>query len=175
MAGRMTVCNMSIEAGARAGMIAPDTKVFDWLRDRPLAPQGAAFAAAVARWATLKSDPGARHDRIVTINAASVAPMVSWGTSPEAVLPITGVTPDPATLVDPEKRAQAEIMLAYMGLAPNMALLHLPVDAVFYWKLYKWPHRRPEGSCGDDPSRLDHLCPCACCARLGGGQGTSGG
>ena len=131
MAGRMTVCNMSIEAGARAGMIAPDTKVFDWLRDRPLAPQGAAFAAAVARWETLKSDTGARHDRIVTINAASVAPMVSWGTSPEAVVPITGVTPDPATLVDPEKRAQAEIMLAYMGLAPNMALLHLPVDAVF--------------------------------------------
>ncbi len=131
MAGRMTVCNMSIEAGARAGMIAPDAKAFAWLRDRKLAPKGAAFEAAVARWQTLRSDPGARHDRIVTIDAASVAPMVTWGTSPEAVVPVTGITPDPATLADPGRRAQAETMLAYMGLAPNTPLLGLAIDAVF--------------------------------------------
>jgi 3-isopropylmalate/(R)-2-methylmalate dehydratase large subunit len=131
MAGRMTVCNMSIEAGARAGLIAPDEKTFEYIRGRPLAPQGAAFAQAVAYWRGLPSDPGAFYDRIVTLDAADIAPMVTWGTSPEAVLPITGAVPDPAEEPDAAKRAQMQRMLDYMGLAAGQKLSELAVDVVF--------------------------------------------
>ncbi len=131
MAGRMTVCNMTIEAGARAGMIAPDETTFDYVRTRPQAPKGEALEQAIAYWRTLPSDEGAHYDRIVELNAAEIAPMVSWGTNPEAVLPITGSVPDPATYTDEAKAAQARRMLDYMGLQPGQKLAELPVDVVF--------------------------------------------
>ncbi len=131
MAGRMTVCNMSIEAGARAGLIAPDQTTFDYVRGRPQAPQGEALERAIAYWRTLPSDPDAEYDRVVEIDAAGIAPMVSWGTNPEAVVPITGSVPDPADRNDPAERAQAQRMLDYMGLQPGQRLDALPVDVVF--------------------------------------------
>ena len=131
MAGRMTVCNMSIEAGARAGMIAPDETTFAYIKGRPFAPQGEAFDHAVAYWRTLPSDPGAQYDRVVRLDAAEIAPMVTWGTSPEAVVPITGEVPDPAAFADEAKQAQARRMLDYMGLTPGQKLAELPVDVVF--------------------------------------------
>ena len=131
MAGRMTVCNMSIEAGARAGLIAPDETTFDYVRGRPLAPQGAAFDQAIAYWRTLPSDAGAIYDRVVTLDAADIAPMVTWGTSPEAVLPITGTVPDPDDEPDQAKRAQVRRMLEYMGLTAGQKLSELAVDVVF--------------------------------------------
>ncbi len=131
MAGRMTVCNMTIEAGARAGMIAPDETTFDYVRTRPLAPKGEALEQAIAYWRTLPSDPGAQYDRVVTLDAAGIVPMVSWGTSPEAVLPITANVPDPASVIDEAARAQVLRMLDYMGLVPGQRLADLPVDVVF--------------------------------------------
>jgi 3-isopropylmalate/(R)-2-methylmalate dehydratase large subunit len=131
MAGRMTVCNMSIEAGARAGMIAPDETTFAYVRGRPYAPQGAAFDDAVAYWRTLPSDPGAHYDRTVTLDAAAIAPMVTWGTNPEAVLPITASVPDPDDVADEAARAQMRRMLEYMGLTPGQRLQDVPVDVVF--------------------------------------------
>ena len=131
MAGRMTVCNMSIEAGARAGMIAPDDKTFEYVRTRPQAPKGDALEQAMAYWRTLPSDEGASYDRVVELNAADIAPMVSWGTNPEAVLPITGTVPDPASYADPAQADQVRRMLDYMGLTPGQKLTDLPVDVVF--------------------------------------------
>jgi 3-isopropylmalate/(R)-2-methylmalate dehydratase large subunit len=131
MAGRMTVCNMTIEAGARAGMIAPDETTFEYVRTRPQAPKGEALEQAIAYWRTLPSDAGAQYDRIVELNAAEIAPMVSWGTNPEAVLPITGVVPDPASYADPAQAEQVRRMLDYMGLQPGQKLTDLPVDVVF--------------------------------------------
>jgi 3-isopropylmalate/(R)-2-methylmalate dehydratase large subunit len=131
MAGRMTVCNMSIEAGARAGLVAPDEVTFDYVRGRPYAPQGEAFEAAVAYWRTLPSDPGADYDRCVTLDGAAIAPMVSWGTNPEAVLPIDGVVPDPASYQDPAQQAQIARMLGYMGLTPGQRLDGLAIDVAF--------------------------------------------
>ncbi len=131
MAGRMTVCNMSIEAGARAGMVAPDQTTFDYVKGRPFAPKGEAFDRAVAWWKTLPSDPGAVFDREVKLDAQAIAPQVTWGTSPEDVLPITGRVPDPADFADPARRAQVQRMLDYMGLTPGVALQDLAVDVVF--------------------------------------------
>ncbi|HEY0417895.1 MAG TPA: 3-isopropylmalate dehydratase large subunit [Acetobacteraceae bacterium] len=131
MAGRMTVCNMSIEAGARAGMVAPDQTTFDYIKGRPFAPQGEAFERAVEYWSSLPSDEGAHYDKVVVIDAAAIAPMVTWGTSPEAVLPITGTVPDPSAEADEAKRAQLQRMVEYMGLQPGQALSSLPVDVVF--------------------------------------------
>ena len=131
MAGRLTICNMSIEAGARAGMIAPDDTTFDYIRGRPYAPRGEAFDRAVEYWRTLPSDPGAHYDRVVTLHADEIAPMVSWGTSPEAVLPITGSVPDPAGIEDEAARAQIVRMLDYMALTPGEKLTDVPVDVVF--------------------------------------------
>ena len=131
MAGRLTVCNMSIEAGARAGMVAPDDTTFDYIRGRPYAPQGEAFDRAVEYWRTLPSDPGAHYDRVVTLHADDIAPMVTWGTNPEAVLPITGAVPDPATVEDPAARDQMLRMLDYMALTPGEKLTDIPVDVVF--------------------------------------------
>ncbi len=131
MAGRLTICNMSIEAGARAGMIAPDDTTFEYVRGRPYAPQGEAFDRAVEYWRTLPSDPGAHYDRVVTLHADEIAPMVSWGTSPEAVLPITGSVPDPASVEDEAARAQMVRMLDYMALTPGEKLTDIPVDVVF--------------------------------------------
>jgi 3-isopropylmalate/(R)-2-methylmalate dehydratase large subunit len=131
MAGRMTVCNMSIEAGARAGLIAPDETTFDYVAGRPQAPAGEALAQAIAHWRTLPSDPGAVYDRTVRLDASEIVPMVSWGTSPEAVLPITGRVPDPADTADEAAAAQIRRMLDYMALTPGQKLTEVPVDVVF--------------------------------------------
>ncbi len=131
MAGRMTVSNMSIEAGARAGLIAPDEKTFAYIKGRDFAPKGAAFEQAVAHWRTLPTDPGAVYDTVVTLDTATIAPMVTWGTNPGAVLPVTGVVPDPADVVDVDARAQMQRMLDYMGLAPGQKLDGVPIDVVF--------------------------------------------
>ena len=131
MAGRMTVCNMSIEAGARAGLIAPDQVTFDWIKGRPYAPAGAAFDQAVAHWRGLPADDGAVYDQEIRLDAAAIAPMVTWGTSPEAVLPITGAVPDPDEAADEGKRAQLQRMLDYMGLHAGQKLQDLAVDVVF--------------------------------------------
>jgi len=131
MAGRMTICNMSIEAGARAGMIAPDETTFAYIKDKPFAPHGEAFDQAVAYWRTLPSDPGAQYDCVVTLDAAEIAPMVTWGTNPEAVVSITGEVPDPASFADEGKQAQARRMLEYMDLTPGQKLADVPVDVVF--------------------------------------------
>ena len=131
MEGRMTVCNMSIEAGARAGLIAPDETTFAYIKGRPMAPKGAAWEAAVSWWKTLHSDPDATFDKEVVIDAADIAPQVTWGTSPENVLPITAAVPDPAAESDPNRRAAIERSLAYMGLTPGTRLTDIPVDRVF--------------------------------------------
>ena len=131
MAGRLTVGNMSIEAGARAGMIAPDDVTFDYVRGRPYAPSGEAFDHAVAYWRNLASDVGAAYDRVVIMDAAEIAPMVSWGTSPEAVAPITGEVPDPSMIADEAKRADMVRMLDYMALSPGQKLTDIPIDVVF--------------------------------------------
>jgi 3-isopropylmalate/(R)-2-methylmalate dehydratase large subunit len=131
MEARMTLCNMAIEAGSRAGMIAPDETTYAYLEGRPLAPRGDAWARALAAWRTLPSDPGARFDREVRLDAGDVAPTVTWGTSPEDAAPITGRVPDPARVADPARRASVERALAYMGLAPGTPLAGVPVDRVF--------------------------------------------
>lgn len=131
MAGRMTLCNMSIEAGARAGMIAPDEKVYAWLADTPHAPKGEAFDRAKAYWRTLRSDPAAEYDRTVVVDAREVAPMVTWGTNPGAVTTIDGIVPDPRAFADAGQRAQARAMLDYMGLKPGQQIAGTPIDMAF--------------------------------------------
>jgi 3-isopropylmalate/(R)-2-methylmalate dehydratase large subunit len=131
MEGRMTVCNMSIEGGARAGLVAPDEVTFEYLKGRPHAPKGAAWEQAIQFWRTLPSDPGAQYDATVEIDAASIVPQVTWGTSPQDVLPITGVVPNPAGVSDEGKRAAMLRSLEYMGLEPGIKLAELPVQRVF--------------------------------------------
>ena len=131
MEGRMTVCNMTIEAGARAGMIAVDETTIAYLRDRPFAPKGALWDQAVAHWRTLKSDPDALFDRVVTIDASTIAPQVTWGTSPEMVTTIEGRVPDPDKERDPILREGIERALTYMGLAPNTPMTDIRIDKVF--------------------------------------------
>ncbi len=131
MEGRMTVCNMSIEAGARAGMIAPDDKTFDYIKGKPFAPAGEDWDDAVAAWRQLPTDPGAAYDTLVELNAAEIAPHVSWGTSPGMVVPITQVVPSPDDYADPADRRAAERALEYMGLAANVSLQDVPLDTVF--------------------------------------------
>jgi 3-isopropylmalate/(R)-2-methylmalate dehydratase large subunit len=131
MAGRLTVCNMAIEAGARAGMIAPDDTTFAYIKGRPYAPKGEAFDHAVEYWRTLASDEGAQYDKSVVLDAAEIVPMVTWGTSPEAVAPIDGVVPDPQDVADEAKRAAMQRMLQYMGLQPGQKLAGIPIDVVF--------------------------------------------
>jgi 3-isopropylmalate/(R)-2-methylmalate dehydratase large subunit len=131
MAGRMTICNMSIEAGARAGLVAPDDTTFAYLRHRPFAPEGEAWDRAIEYWRTLASDPGATYDREVSLDAAEIVPLVTWGTSPEDVLPITGLVPDPAQATDEDRRARMQRMLDYMGLAAGQRLSEVTIDVVF--------------------------------------------
>jgi len=131
MEGRMTVCNMSIEAGARAGLMAPDDVTFAYLKGRPMVPTGELWEKAVAYWRTLPSDEGAEYDREVTLEAARIAPQVTWGTSPEDVVPITGRVPDPARAHDENKRRAMERSLAYMGLAAGTPMQEIRVDRVF--------------------------------------------
>ncbi len=131
MEGRMTVCNMSIEAGARAGMVAPDETTFAYLQGRPYAPQGANWERAVAFWKTLPSDAGAVFARDVWLDAAEIAPMVTWGTSPEDAAPVTGVVPDPAEAGDAERAGAMARALDYMGLRPGMRMEEIPIGRVF--------------------------------------------
>jgi 3-isopropylmalate/(R)-2-methylmalate dehydratase large subunit len=131
MEGRMTVCNMSIEGGARAGMIAPDEKTFAFIKDRPKAPKGMAWDMAMKYWETLHSDDGAHFDREVRLDAAKLPPIVSWGTSPEDVTAITGSVPNPADVQDENKRASMQRALEYMGLAPGTKMTDIPLDVVW--------------------------------------------
>src|SRR3954463_10494062 len=131
MEGRMTVCNMSIEAGAKAGLIAPDETTFDYLRGRAHAPTGAAWDEAVAYWRTLATDEDATFDKEVSLDAAEIFPHVSWGTNPGQVAPITGAVPDPSTIADPGERNAAERALEYMGLTAGTPLKEVAVDTVF--------------------------------------------
>jgi 3-isopropylmalate/(R)-2-methylmalate dehydratase large subunit len=131
MEGRMTVCNMSIEGGARAGLIAPDATTFAYIKGRPKAPTGAAWDQAMRYWETLATDEGARFDREVRLDAASLPPIVTWGTSPENVTTIEGKVPDPTDIADPDKRRSVERALAYMGLQPNTPIKDITIERVF--------------------------------------------
>jgi 3-isopropylmalate/(R)-2-methylmalate dehydratase large subunit len=151
MEGRMTVCNMSIEAGARAGMIAVDDKTIDYLRGRPFAPPAELWDRAVARWRTLKSDEGAAFDISVAVDASTLVPQVTWGTSPEMVAPIDGRVPDPDREKDAARREHIERALVYMGLEPNVPVTGIRIDKVFI------------GSCTN--SRIEDLRAAAAVAR----------
>ena len=151
MEGRMTLCNMAIEAGARAGMVAVDEVTINYLKGRPYAPDGAAWDQAVAYWRTLHSDPGARFDKGVNIDAATIRPQVTWGTSPEMVTDLDGAVPDPAAVSDPVKREGMSRALAYMGLAAGTPIKRIAVDRVFI------------GSCTN--SRIEDLRAAAAVAR----------
>ena len=131
MEGRMTVCNMSIEAGARAGMIAPDQITFDYVKGRRFAPKGAEFDAAVERWKQLPTDAGATYDRVVEIDASSLSPHVTWGTNPGMVAPVTDRVPDPASFADAAQRESAERALTYMDLKPGTPIQDIKIDRVF--------------------------------------------
>ena len=149
--GRMTLCNMSIEAGARSGMVAVDDKTIEYFKGRPFAPSGALWDAAVTYWKTLHSDEGAHFDRVVEIDARQIVPQVTWGTSPEMVLPVTGRVPDPDREKDDIKRSSMERALEYMGLKPNTAIEDIKIDCVFI------------GSCTN--SRIEDLRAAAVVAR----------
>jgi 3-isopropylmalate/(R)-2-methylmalate dehydratase large subunit len=131
MEGRMTICNMSIEAGARAGMIAPDQTTFDYLKGRPHAPEGADWDAAVAYWETLRSDDDATFDAEVVLEAADLEPFVTWGTNPGQGLPLSGSVPVPEEIADANERVAAERAIEYMGLTPGQPLREIAVDTVF--------------------------------------------
>jgi len=131
MEGRMTLCNMAIEAGARAGLVAPDEKTFDYLKGREFAPSGKNWDLALAYWKTLPSDEDALFDAVIKLNAADIAPQVSWGTSPEQVVGVNGCVPSPESFDNESKRKACESALAYMGLTPNTKITDIPVDLVF--------------------------------------------
>ncbi|MGN6578714.1 MAG: 3-isopropylmalate dehydratase large subunit [Bordetella sp.] len=149
--GRMTVCNMAIEAGARSGMVAVDDKTIDYFKNRPFAPTGVLWDQAAAYWRTLHSDPGASFDRVVEVDARQIKPQVTWGTSPEMVLPVDGRVPDPEREKDDVRRSGMERALQYMGLTPNTPLTDIRIDRVFI------------GSCTN--SRIEDLRAAASVAR----------
>ena len=151
MEGRMTLCNMAIEAGARAGMVAADDITVDYLKGRPFAPQGELWDMAVEYWRSLHSDEGAQFDRLVELDATLIKPQVTWGTSPEMVVSVDGCVPDPAKMSDPVKRTAAERALQYMGLAANTPIKDIRIDKVFI------------GSCTN--SRIEDLRAAAVIAR----------
>ncbi|HSQ05286.1 MAG TPA: 3-isopropylmalate dehydratase large subunit, partial [Burkholderiales bacterium] len=153
MEERMTVCNMSIEGGARAGMVAPDETTYAYMKGRPWAPRDSQWNDALSMWKTLPTDADAVFDREIAIHAADIAPMVSWGTNPEHSLPVTGAVPDPRSVSDGEKRTEYEAALDYMGLTAGMPLTDIKVDRVFI------------GSCTN--SRLEDIRAAAAVARLG--------
>jgi 3-isopropylmalate/(R)-2-methylmalate dehydratase large subunit len=131
MEGRMTVCNMTIEGGARAGVVAPDDTTFAYLEGRPFVPRGKDFQIAVNHWKSISTDPGATFDRVVELNATTIAPQVTWGTNPGMVTDVTGRVPDSASFADPAEREAAERALEYMGLTPGTRLVDIAVDRVF--------------------------------------------
>src|SRR3546814_18534286 len=136
---------MAIEGGARAGLIAPDEATFAYLKGRPYAPKCADWDAAVAYWKSLATDPGATYDKVVVIDAAAIAPSVTWGTSPEDVVPITGSVPDPASFADPSKPAAAAKSLAYMGLTPGLRMQAVPVANIFIGRFTNHTEQRQGG------------------------------
>jgi 3-isopropylmalate/(R)-2-methylmalate dehydratase large subunit len=154
--GRLTLCNMAIEAGARAGLVAPDEVTFAYLEGRPYAPKGELWGQAVEYWKTLKSDPGAAFDQQVTLDVSQLAPMVTWGTSPEDVVEATGAVPDPAATSDRARRERQLRALQYMGLSPGTAIAKIPVNRVFI------------GSCTN--SRIEDLRDAAAVVRKVGGK-----
>ncbi len=156
MEGRMTVCNMAIEAGARAGLVAVDEKTIAYCKGRMFSPRGVEWDHAVAHWRTLQSDPGARWDAVVELDAAQIQPQVTWGTSPEMVLPVDGRVPDPDKEKDAVKRGAIERALAYMGLEPNKAITDIRIDKVFI------------GSCTN--SRIEDLREAAAVVRRAGSR-----
>jgi 3-isopropylmalate/(R)-2-methylmalate dehydratase large subunit len=129
--GRLTVSNMSIEGGARSGLIAPDDTTYAYLKGRPMAPQGEQWDKALEWWRSLPSDPGAVYDRVVTLQGSDIAPSLTWGTSPEDVVPITGIVPDPESFADPSKRVAAQKSLDYMGLTPGTRMQDIAVENIF--------------------------------------------
>jgi 3-isopropylmalate/(R)-2-methylmalate dehydratase large subunit len=131
MEGRMTVCNMSIEAGARAGMVAPDDTTVAYLEGRPFTPRGKDFQVAADYWKSLASDAGAQYDTVIELDAAQIEPMVTWGTNPGMVTHVNGAVPDPASMKDHVERQAAEHALAYMGLKPGTKIVDIPLDRVF--------------------------------------------
>ena len=131
MEGRMTLCNMSIEAGARMGMVAPDETTFEYLRGRPFVAKGDAFDAAVERWRTLATDPGASYDALKEIDASDLEPCVTWGTNPGQVVSVKGLVPDPDSFATDDERGAARRALEYMGLKPNTPIENIPIDRVF--------------------------------------------
>ena len=131
MEGRMTICNMSIEGGARAGLIAPDETTFAYVKDKPRAPKGAAWDAAVEYWKTLKTDEGAHFDKVIVLDAAKLPPIVSWGSSPEDVVSVQGTVPNPEELADENKRSSKQRALEYMGLTPGTRITDIALDRVF--------------------------------------------
>jgi 3-isopropylmalate/(R)-2-methylmalate dehydratase large subunit len=131
MAGRMTICNMSIEGGARAGLIAPDETTYNYMKGRTYAPRGADWDKAVDYWRSLPSDPGAVYDAYIELPAHELAPVVTWGTSPDTAVPITGNVPDPAAEPDEKKRASMQRALDYMGLRAGMRMQDVKIDKVF--------------------------------------------
>jgi 3-isopropylmalate/(R)-2-methylmalate dehydratase large subunit len=131
MEGRMTVSNMTIEGGARAGLIAPDEKTFEFLKGRPMAPKGELWDAAVAYWKTLPTDPGAQYDTEMTLDVSEIVPQITWGTSPEDVMPITGTVPDPKTEPNNDKRDSMQRALDYMGLTAGTKMTDVPIDRIF--------------------------------------------
>ncbi|MFT3758815.1 3-isopropylmalate dehydratase large subunit [Thauera sp.] len=151
MEGRMTICNMAIEAGARAGLVGVDETTIEYLKDRPFSPKGEAWEQAVAYWRTLKSDEGAQFDKVVELKAGDILPQVTWGTSPEMVTTVDGRVPDPAAVTDPVRREGIERALKYMGLEPNTPITEIAVDQVFI------------GSCTN--SRIEDLREAAAVAR----------
>ena len=152
----MTVCNMAIEAGARAGLVAVDEKTIAYVKGRPFAPRGVEWDHAVSYWRTLQSDPDAKWDAVVVLDAAQIQPQVTWGTSPEMVLPVDGRVPDPDKEKDAVKRGAIERALAYMGLQPNKAITDIRIDKVFI------------GSCTN--SRIEDLRDAAAVVRRVGGR-----
>ena len=131
MESRMTVCNMAIEAGARAGMIAPDDATFEYLKGKPMSPKAGAFEQAVAYWKTLPSDPGAEYDKEIVLKASEIIPQVTWGTNPEEVIPITGRIPKPVEVEDPIRRAKLQRSIDYMGLEAGGLISEVKIDKVF--------------------------------------------
>ncbi len=151
MEGRMTLCNMAIEAGARAGMVAPDATTFNWIKDRPYAPHGEEWEKAVAQWSQLPTDPNAQYDKVVVLDAKNITPQVTWGTTPAMTTTVTGEVPDPLTFTDPMRRQMGVRALEYMGLTPGTKMQDIQLDRVFI------------GSCTN--SRLEDLREAARVAR----------
>ncbi len=143
MEQRMTVCNMSIEGGARAGLIAPDDTTFEYIEGRPHAPRGAAWEEAIVRWRRLPTDDGAPYDRTITIDASALEPMVTYGTNPGMGIPITSLVPSPANQADPAQRRALERALEYMDLRPGEPILGRPIDVVFIGSVHQRPDQRP--------------------------------